>query len=689
MAKLRNAFNRLLTRQGLLMVLVMAVFLEGTALVQYFFTRKGLREEADKRAESEMTIARLQIEKRTASVETTVHDLRAILRDDLDKPDRFFDVFHEMLLANEDILDLAIGFVPDYYPRKGRWFEPLSARRQEGKIEDMVLGSEEHDYLKAEWYTRPLSSGRSFWTEPYFDESGAKDLVVTYATPLLDTAGNPVGVVAADISLDWLASLMDNIQLYPNAYSTLASREGQMLSYPAETLAQDEIIRYETLVDKTGWRMNVSIPEEEIYKGSKRVGLIVTIMQLLGLLALFLILRRTVKNTAALESAVHSKERIENELRIARNIQMAMLPKVFPPFPERNDVDLAAVIIPAKEVGGDLYDFFIRDERLFFCIGDVSGKGIPASLVMAVTRSLFRTVAGHEVSPQRIVSSMNESMSESNESNMFVTFFCGVLDLGTGRLRYCNAGHNTPVLLKKAKLMLPVESNIPLGVDSGFIFREQEIKLDYDDALFLYTDGLTEAQNAHFELFGEERMLKALSGRKKAKNHLENIHRQVSEFVGNAPQSDDLTMLFLHYLNDTMQTERHLILHNDIQQIPQLADFVETIAAEKNLDQGLVLNLNLALEEAVTNVILYAYPQGTDGLVDIEAILHPSSLEFIISDSGKPFDPTKAPMPDTSLGIHDRPIGGLGIYMVKTIMDTVQYERIGEKNILTMTKIIR
>ena len=679
MAKLRNAFNRLLTRQGLLMVLVMAVFLEGTALVQYIFTRKGLREEADKRAESEMTIARLQIEKRTASVETTVHDLRAILKDALDKPDKVFDIFHEMLQANEDILDLAIGFVPDFYPRKGRWFEPLSARRQEGKIEDMVLGSEEHDYLKAEWYTRPLSSGRSFWTEPYFDESGAKDLVVTYSEPLLDSDGNPVGVVAADISLDWLANLMDNIHLYPNAYSTLASREGQMLAYPAETLAQGEIIRYETLLDKTGWRMNVSIPEEEIYKGSKQVGLIVTLMQLLGLLALFLIIRRTVKNTAALETAVHSKERIENELRIARNIQMAMLPKVFPPFP---------VIIPAKEVGGDLYDFFIRDERLFFCIGDVSGKGIPASLVMAVTRSLFRTVAGHEVSPQRIVTSMNESMSESNENDMFVTFFCGVLDLGTGRLRYCNAGHNTPVLLKKAKLMLPVESNIPLGVDTGFIFREQEIKLDYDDALFLYTDGLTEAQDSKFELFGEERMLKALSGRKKAKNHLENIQRQVSDCVGNAPQSDDLTMLFLHYLNDTMQTERHLILHNDIQQIPQLADFVGTIAVEKNLDQGLVLNLNLALEEAVTNVILYAYPPDTDGLVDIEAILHPSSLEFIISDSGKPFDPTKAPMPDTSLGLYDRPIGGLGIYMVKTIMDTFRYDRIDGKNILTMTKNI-
>ena len=688
MAKLRKAFNRLITRQGLLMVLVMAMFLEGTALVQYYFARKGLREEADKRAESEMTIARLQIEKKVASVETTVHDLRSVLRNDLDRPDRFYDTFHEMLQANEDILDLAVGFVPDYYPRKGRWFEPLTARREDGSFEDMVLGSDEHDYLKAEWYTRPLSSGLSFWTEPYFDESGAKDLVVTYSEPLRDPEGTVVGVVAADISLDWLASLIGNIQIYPNSYSTLASREGQMLAYPAETLAQGEIVRYETLVDKTGWRMNISIPEEEIYKGSKRVGLIVTLMQLLGLLTLFLLIRRTARNMAALESAEQSKERIENELHIARNIQMSMLPKVFPPFPERSDIDLAAIIIPAKEVGGDMYDFFIRDERLYFCIGDVSGKGIPASLVMAVTRSMFRTVAGHEVSPQRIVASMNESMSESNESYMFVTFFCGVLDLGTGRLRYCNAGHNAPILLKKAKLILPVEANLPLGVESGFNFREQEIKLDYDDALLLYTDGLTEAENAKHELFGEERLFKALSGRKKAKNHLENIHRQVSEFVGNAPQSDDLTMLFFHYLNDTMQTDRHLILHNDIQQIPQLADFVETIAAEKKLDQGLVLNLNLALEEAVTNVILYAYPQGTDGLVDIEAIIHPSSLDFIISDSGKPFDPTKAPMPDTSLGIQDRPIGGLGIYMVKTIMDTVQYERIGERNILTMTKHI-
>ena len=141
------------------------------------------------------------------------------------------------------------------------------------------------------------------------------------------------------------------------------------------------------------------------------------------------------------------RERMENELHIAREIQMAMIPKTFPPSPDRTDLDFAASIVPAKEVGGDLYDFFIRDEKLYFCIGDVSGKGIPASLVMAVTRSLFRATSAHETSAQRIVTAMNDTMSESNESNMFVTFFCGVLDLANGHLRYCNAGHNPPLAL--------------------------------------------------------------------------------------------------------------------------------------------------------------------------------------------------------------------------------------------------
>jgi len=349
---------------------------------------------------------------------------------------------------------------------------------------------------------------------------------------------------------------------------------------------------------------------------------------------------------------------------------------------------MAATIVPAKEVGGDLYDFFIRDEKLFFCIGDVSGKGIPASLVMAVTRTSFRNVAAREDSPGSIVTSMNDSLAAMNENNMFVTFFCGVLDLAHGRLRYCNAGHNPPMTLTDTILSLPVQANLPLGIAPGMEFIEQEMDFHYDDALFLYTDGLSEAENSRQEQFGEQRIVSSLHGRKPAEDHLENIKRKVSEFVGDAPQSDDLTMLFIHYLNEAPPevAERHLILHNDIRQIPQLAEFMETIASEMKMEQSLIMSLNLALEEAVTNVVLYAYPEGADGLVDVEAILGKDKLTFIVTDSGAPFDPTGVPEADISSGVEDRLIGGLGIHLVRTIMDSVHYERQDGKNVLTLVK---
>ena len=411
---------------------------------------------------------------------------------------------------------------------------------------------------------------------------------------------------------------------------------------------------------------------------------------ILGLAMIVFLMVRSARNMKELGEITAVKERMENELEIARGIQMSMIPKIFPSYPERGDIDIYASIVPAKEVGGDLFDFFIMDEKLYFCIGDVSGKGVPASLVMAVTRSLFRTLAAHEKSPGRIVTAMNESMSDMNESTMFVTFFCGVLDMKTGHLRYCNAGHNAPVLLNTAKTPLPVVSNVPLGIVAGTAFQEQETDLKYDDTLFLYTDGVTEAENAKHELFGEERMINALSELKGSKAHLEEMQKAISDFVGNAPQSDDITMLFIHYLNEETPdtSERHLLIHNDIQQIPQLADFVETIAEEKHLDHSLTLSLNLALEEAVTNVIMYAYPEGTDGLVDIEAIIREHSLSFVISDSGQPFDPTAQPDADVSQSIENRQVGGLGIYLVRSIMDNVSYERNGGKNILSMTKNI-
>ena len=250
-----------------------------------------------------------------------------------------------------------------------------------------------------------------------------------------------------------------------------------------------------------------------------------------------------------LKSSTAAKASMESELNIAHNIQMSMLPKSFPPFPQRKDIDLYASLTPAKAVGGDLYDFFIRDEKLFFCIGDVSGKGVPASLVMAVTRTLFRNISAHTAAPSHIVWTMNQNISEGNDNDMFVTLIVGVLDLASGHLSYCNAGHNPPVL---AGQFLPVEPNVPVGMVPDWNYVEQELMMTSGSMLFLYTDGLTEAENASHELFGEERamsVVKAQDDDFSSQEIVEAMTAAVHEYVSGYEQSDDLTMMAVKWID--------------------------------------------------------------------------------------------------------------------------------------------
>ena len=246
-----------------------------------------------------------------------------------------------------------------------------------------------------------------------------------------------------------------------------------------------------------------------------------------------------------LKESTAAKASIESELNVAHSIQMSMLPKTFPPFPERYDIEIYGVLKPAKAVGGDLYDFFIRDEKIFFCIGDVSGKGVPASLVMAVSRTLFRNISAHTTEPSQIVQTMNEAISEGNDSNMFVTLFVGVLDLQTGRLRYCNAAHNAPYV---QGALLPCTPNLPVGAMPDWNFTEQDIEMAPGSILFLYTDGLTEAENAQQQLFGEQRVTDVISLFEGSPQELiETMTDAVHQFVGDTEQSDDLTMLAIKY----------------------------------------------------------------------------------------------------------------------------------------------
>ena len=357
-------------------------------------------------------------------------------------------------------------------------------------------------------------------------------------------------------------------------------------------------------VEGTEWSVAVVCPYKDVFAPLDRLTLVLVSVFLLGLLALLLFCVWRIRRTAyplklfseaasrvaegelatplpeirtkdelahfrdsfaymqrSLEDYIHkltettrAKERIESELNIARKLQMSLLPNIFPPFPEWKTLDLYASLSSAKEVGGDLYDFFIRDRKLFFTVGDVSGKGIPASLFMAVTRSLFRIMAGSCDTPSKIAAKLNHAVMEQNDANMFVTMFIGMLDLDNGELLYCSAGHNPPLLVKLEKEVsfLDTKSNIPIGVCDGFEFAEQCVMLPEESALLVYTDGLTEAENNQCELLGNDRVLDALLHLDglSARCIVERMTKLVTGFAGEAEQSDDLTLLCVRLTNN-------------------------------------------------------------------------------------------------------------------------------------------
>lgn len=372
--------------------------------------------------------------------------------------------------------------------------------------------------------------------------------------------------------------------------------------FVSSTLRGVERKMYYTNLPSSNWTLAVIFPKSEMYKPLRSISITLIVLMVIGLGLLTVIVERIVskqlkplrffarsahqvaegnfdaslpdidtqdemkdlhdsfvgmqrdlkKYIDNLKSTTSAKEKIESELRIAREIQMGMIPKIFPPFPELTEIDLFAMMEPAKEVGGDLYDFFLIDEKhLCFAIGDVSGKGVPASLFMAITRTLLRTVAPKQHSTREIVKTLNSSLSQGNESNMFVTFFIGIINIETGHLRYTNAGHNPPAILHSGGKVELFETTreIPIGLFDDFEYTEKDRYLSKDDRLFLYTDGITEAENWDQELYSEERLLTCLSSVKNSEpiEIVMSVAKDVVIHVNDYLQSDDLTMLCIVY----------------------------------------------------------------------------------------------------------------------------------------------
>ena len=714
---------KLKANTSLTIIIAAAVLLEIISAVQYYYTRSLLAEELEHRAESEMTTKAIIVKNSLNMSEISLQGHIRDVKRNLSRPDSVFKALEWVLRTHPNVVGCGVAFAPYFYPEKGRLFEPY-AYRENGEVKTMQAAGEKHDYTKAGFYKEGIVADGPLWTDPYVDEIFEIPMV-SYTVPIWNKNQDTIAVFALDIPIRVLGDTLNYRHIYPSSYDILLTADGEYIAGPSEDRVQrkdveqvisiindstvtktlsksgrsqiakfrdheDQSIGYVFFANFKGqprWQIAVVCYDDEVYGKLRMMRLNIGLLMLAGLVILSLIVLRFVRNDRRLQAANLIQERNDSELRIASNIQKEMLPKQSP-HTGRSDIDIYGLLIPARAVGGDVFDYFIRDEKLFFCIGDVSGKGVPSAMVMAVIHSLFRMASAHENNPAHIMQTINETSCEGNESNMFVTMFIGVLDLPTGRLRYCNAGHDRPVIVGADAL--PAEANLPVGLFSDFVYEMQETVLAGGSTLFLYTDGLTEAKGRENKMFGVERVMDVLSGSADLTpvQLLEKMKREVHAFVEDEEQSDDLTMLAIRYTPKQFEIKlsETLVLKNDVHEVTRFSSFVKSVLEQLEIEKSLAHKLRLAVEEAVVNVIDYAYPAGAEGDITIHILSDDRTIRFQIIDTGVVFDPTAIEKADTTLSVEDRQIGGLGILLVRELMDTINYERVEGKNVLTLIK---
>ena len=785
--KKKTFANRLSIRIMAVLIVISTIIM----VVVYLITKESMDREAEARYESILLHTNEKIRGVLSDVYVGAINNVNVIERDIHNPDMLQKHLERMVTQNMYMSSCRLIFEPDFFPEKGHNFEIYAWRDSTGVIKGRQMNEKHPDFLVHQWYKGAFENPEDDWTPPYFDRASSQMLTTTYLTHIHDKDGRKVGMLGADVSLEWLRKrhVREDNEIHERyekgfkvqSYSFIIDSDGTYLIHPNENLVlkkkfqdvvaetpdtlDDAMVRrmlnkesgtcrldaegldcwvFYSYVKYADWTVVFVVPEEIIYHKGNLLANIILFVFFAGLVVIYLLsshlIRKNMRQlarfaTAAREVAqgnfnielpeVKSREvdalreafkdmqtsltkyveelkdstasnvAMEQELRIASDIQQRMLPKVYPPFPERTDIDIYGEVVTARKVGGDLFDFFIRDDKLYFSIGDVAGKGVPAALVMAVARSMFRSASMTHTSPKLIMESINRSVCQSNDSFMFVTLFMGVLDLNTGRLLYSNAGHEPPVLVGGAHTrFVNVDNNIPLGLRPDWEYSEQRSLVDKGTTLFLYTDGYTEAENAEHEQFGRERMcqeaLRLSAERPDSRTFVQTIRRAERVFVNYLPQADDISLLAIKYQgsHDKSVYRRGISLVNNVSEVPALGIFLGSICEDMHFNDLTSTRVNLAVEEAVVNVMNYAFPKGKRSTILLEVVADADTLTFELRDEGKPFDPTAQEVVDTALVATEMRIGGLGIHLMRTYMDELIYERQNGQNVLTMKKYL-
>jgi hypothetical protein len=529
-------------RYNIIGLFIATLLVLGIVSLNAYLNFSHMAEDTKHMAEADLDYANLRINNEMNHVEQIVNDVLPTVRMMVNAgaTDSILHISRNVLKEYEFVLACEMVFCPNDSNHKGRMVS-VGMHRKGQVIEEHNTANDTIDYTQREWYIIPVNEHRQVWTDPYFAQTLNKT-VCTRAAPVTNNQGKVIGVFFVDVPLDWLQEGLDVSKMYNGSRYMLLNIVGRVV------LSSDSIqempdstqnLIYRGKVGNRGSQLLIAVPIKEIYSKIINMSLISGLLLLLTALLILYILHRAVRSAFKLQAATFHNEVMNKELSIANDIQMGMVRAKELNLPE---VELYASMKPAKAVGGDLYDYDVIDGRLFFCVGDVSGKGIPAALFMTTAVNLFRMAIKSQTDPAAIATQMNDLLSQNNRRSMFVSMFIGVVDLKTGVLNFCNAGHNPPVVDGR---FMEVKANIPLGLVGDMVFESETYSNIIGKPLFFYTDGLNEAKSIDNEQFGNERLLSELKAKpfKSCSERVEWMRSAVEKHTVGAEPSDDMTMM--------------------------------------------------------------------------------------------------------------------------------------------------
>lgn len=609
----------------------------------------------------------------------------------LEHPDELYDKTSELLNRYPNFYSCYVTFPPYYYPEEGKWFG-LTSYRTKDSIISRPFGNAEHDYFEREWYKGAVQSTEGYWSTPYRDDD-FDEPIYTYSKVMRDEEGKLICVIGIDFSLNWIHNLLEHFKPFEEAVFMLYGSNGTLLAMsngaPADGFGNSWIITSKTL-QPINIKMVTAVPKRHIIQSLSLGTLLPFGVFVLGIFVVGLLIRRMTRDERDNARLETEKEVMSHELEIAHDIQMGILKdeNEKKKAQANGDIELNTLLVPMREVGGDFYDFHREGDELWFIIGDVSGKGVPAAIFMSAAVNLFRAAGVRAASPKEIMEEMNAILSENNPSLTFVTAFIGRLHIPTGELLFCNAGHCAPLIKHKLSAVnqhsavrsqpsevkcLQMESNIPLGYDGRYCFVEQGCMLGEGDTLVLYTDGVTEARNSEREMLGLKRWSDIV-----AKN--EDLPNAIKHFIGQAEPTDDITLMTICKESPVLPMTINVPCRED--QWPVLRNAIHSFGLCIGMERKALKKYEVAAEEAIVNILHYSQAN------DIEIVLSSQDSAFTIQlmDDGLPFDPTEH-TPNNKT-IDERQIGGMGIHLIRQIVDEMHYERKEEKNILGLVKKI-